>query len=314
MTKREKALASLGLSPPLLALVNGELAHPAIPEVCRPVRRKLLAPRGDGLGALVPLWEDATGTPEFFDVLYAKRTPAGPEFYSVIYEQGDEPCTTLLARTEQGLLFWLFYWFMEREESDAQEGWNLPALASTLGFHYLQQVAAFRRACADGLDYHDRLGEVVLGTPAGPPTGTAAPVERLMAAGEKCMVRRRFADALGKFQEAWSALPQPPADESLAVRILAAIGDCHFHLHNWYECHQGMQGALQHGASVGDVFIRLRLGQSLYELGNEREAANWLVPVYLTEGRAPFAQDDLKYLEFFRTQLKPPAGGWPAGW
>jgi hypothetical protein len=68
------------------------------------------------------------------------------------------------------------------------------------------------------------------------------------------------------------------------------------------------------GASPANLFLRLRLGQSLYELGNEREAANWLVPVYLTEGRKPFEREGPKYLEFFREKLHPPEGGWPEGW
>jgi hypothetical protein len=62
------------------------------------------------------------------------------------------------------------------------------------------------------------------------------------------------------------------------------------------------------------LIVRLRLGQSLYELWDEREAANWLVPVYLMEGRKPFEMDDPKYLEFFRGRLQPPPTGWPTGW
>ena len=56
------------------------------------------------------------------------------------------------------------------------------------------------------------------------------------------------------------------------------------------------------------------MGQSLYELGEAREAANWLAPVYLLEGRAPFEDEDPKYLNFLRTKLDPPPGGWPQGW
>jgi hypothetical protein len=58
----------------------------------------------------------------------------------------------------------------------------------------------------------------------------------------------------------------------------------------------------------------LRLGQSLLELGNALDSANWLVPVYLMEGRAPFENDDPKYLESFRSRLDAPPGGWPEGW
>jgi hypothetical protein len=65
---------------------------------------------------------------------------------------------------------------------------------------------------------------------------------------------------------------------------------------------------------VANPFLRLRLGQALYELGDEQEAANWLVPAYLSEGPALFEDDDPKYLEFFCSKLAPPPGGWPEGW
>jgi len=139
-------------------------------------------------------------------------------------------------------------------------------------------------------------------------------VERLFAAGEKLIDDEQFTDALARFQAAWDALPEPKAEQEPAVRILAAMSDCHFYLQNWEACHDAMQRALRCGASVGSPFVRLRLGQSLYELGNEREAANWLVPVYLMEGRGPFSNEDPKYLEFFRDKLNPPEGGWPEGW
>jgi hypothetical protein len=95
---------------------------------------------------------------------------------------------------------------------------------------------------------------------------------------------------------------------------LAAIADSHFHLGEWEECRRTVQHAFQCGEDVINTFWRLRLGQSLYELGDEQEASNWLMPVYLQEGREPFEGEDPKYLEFFRTKLNLPPGGWPEGW
>lgn len=144
-----------------------------------------------------------------------------------------------------------------------------------------------------------------------PPAGP----DDLFEEGEAFADDEEFADALDRFRAAWAALPEPRADQPQAVQILAAISDAQFHLGDWEGCHTAMQQAVRCGASVGNPFVRLRLGQSLYELGNEREAANWLVPVYLTEeGRGPFEGDDPKYLEFFRSRLDPPEGGWPEGW
>jgi tetratricopeptide (TPR) repeat protein len=139
-------------------------------------------------------------------------------------------------------------------------------------------------------------------------------VHVLFATGEEFADAEQYADALSRFQSAWDALSEPKDDQELAVQILAAIADCHFYLGAWDRCCDAVQHAFRCGADLDNPFFRLRLGQSLYELGNEREAANWLVPVYLMEGRKPFEGDDPKYLEFFRNRLQAPQGGWPDGW
>jgi tetratricopeptide (TPR) repeat protein len=138
--------------------------------------------------------------------------------------------------------------------------------------------------------------------------------ERLFAEGEGLAAAEQDAEALTRFRAAWDALPEPKAEQESAIRILAALADSHFYLGEWEGCLRAVQDALRCGADVGNPFLRLRLGQSLYELGDEQEAANWLVPVYLAEGRGPFESDDPKYLEFFRGRLAPPPGGWPEGW
>jgi hypothetical protein len=120
--------------------------------------------------------------------------------------------------------------------------------------------------------------------------------------------------ALALYRAAWEALPEPKGEQEPAVRIFAAIANAHFHLGEWEECRAAVQDAFRCGADLGDPFLRLRLGQALYELGDEREAANWLVPAYLSAGRGLFADDDPKYLEFFHSKLQPPPGGWPEGW
>jgi len=139
-------------------------------------------------------------------------------------------------------------------------------------------------------------------------------VDRLFAEGEEFADAEQYADALARFQVAWDLLPEPEEEEEPAVQILAAIADCCFFLGTWDKCREAVQQAFRCGAELDNPFFRLRLGQSLYELGDERGAANWLVPVYLMEGRKPFETDDPKYLELFRGRLQPPQGGWPKGW
>jgi hypothetical protein len=145
-------------------------------------------------------------------------------------------------------------------------------------------------------------------------TDPLAKAERLFAEGEEFADAEEDMDALAQFQAAWDALPEPKGEQEPAIRILAAIADTHFHLGQWEECRRTIQDAFRCGADVANPFLRLRLGQSLYELGDQQEAANWLVPIYLAEGREPFEGDDPKYLEFFLSRLDPPPGGWPEGW
>ncbi len=138
--------------------------------------------------------------------------------------------------------------------------------------------------------------------------------ERLLAEGNDLANNGRDEDALARFRAAWAALPEPKDEQEPAIRILAAVADAHFHLSQWDACRAAVQHAFRCEVDVANPFLRLRLGQALYEIGDEQEAANWLVPAYLSQGRALFSYDDPKYLEFFRSKLKPPPGGWPEGW
>jgi hypothetical protein len=144
--------------------------------------------------------------------------------------------------------------------------------------------------------------------------GRCDEVDGLVAAGEELADAKRPEEALQRFRAAWQALPEPKDEQEPAVNVLAAIADCCFFLGRWDDCRDAIQHAFRCGADVSNPFFRLRLGQSLYELGEFGESANWLVPVYLMEGREPFEQDDPKYLESFRSQLQPPPEGWPEGW
>jgi hypothetical protein len=138
--------------------------------------------------------------------------------------------------------------------------------------------------------------------------------ERLFAQGEDFADAQLDGAALNCFRAAWEVLPEPREEQPPAICIQAAIADSCFFLGQWAACREAVQHAFRCGADPANPFLRLRLGQALYELGDEREAANWLVPAYLSEGRSLFEDDDPKYLEFFRSKLDPSPGGWPEGW
>jgi hypothetical protein len=72
--------------------------------------------------------------------------------------------------------------------------------------------------------------------------------------------------------------------------------------------------AMKCDGATANPFLRLRLGQCLFELGELDEAANCLAGAFLQEGTKVFAADDPKYLVFIKSKLSPPPEGWPDGW
>jgi hypothetical protein len=99
----------------------------------------------------------------------------------------------------------------------------------------------------------------------------------LLTEGERFADTGNYSEALSHFQTAYEILLKTGGnDHEEAIQILGAIADCHFFLGAWDKCGETVQEAFRRGVELDNPFFRLRLGQSLYELGKESEAANWL--------------------------------------
>ncbi len=64
--------------------------------------------------------------------------------------------------------------------------------------------------------------------------------------------------------------------------------------------------------SGGNPFILLRLGQTYFELGNMKKAADELVRAYMGVGTEIFEGEDPKYFDLVRASILPPDGN-PSG-
>ncbi|MDB5389434.1 MAG: hypothetical protein JWM11_5080 [Planctomycetaceae bacterium] len=132
--------------------------------------------------------------------------------------------------------------------------------------------------------------------------------------GNELLDQEQFDPALTRFSSAWKLLPEPKTDWEAAVWILTAIADAHFFREDFAAMRTPLMTAMRCDGSTDNPFLRLRLGQCLFELGELHEAANWLTGAFLLEGTKIFAADDPKYLAFIKSKLSPPPGGWPKGW
>lgn len=148
------------------------------------------------------------------------------------------------------------------------------------------------------------------------PGGLDDQIRRLLDEGDELLDDDRIEESMSRYRSAWDLLPEPRTDQPLALDVLAAMGDAHFSCGDFAAGRDAFMTAMRcsHGEPLGNPFLRLRLGQCMYETDEMKEAANWLAGAYLLEGVALFAHDDPKYLEFIKSRLEPPPGGWPEGW
>lgn len=139
-------------------------------------------------------------------------------------------------------------------------------------------------------------------------------IQQLCSEGNDLLDQGQYDDALRSFSSAWKLLPHPRTDWDAATWILAAIADANFYQNDFAAMRKPLMTAMRCDGSTDNPFLRLRLGQCLFELGELDEAANWFAGAFLEEGTKLFAEDDPKYLKFIKSKLAPPPEGWPEGW
>jgi tetratricopeptide (TPR) repeat protein len=139
-------------------------------------------------------------------------------------------------------------------------------------------------------------------------------ITELSEAGDALADEGKYRDAVGKYVEALELLPEPMTDWEACTWLLTAVGDANFLSGNYEQARSALSDAMHCPGAIGNPFMHMRLGQSQFELGNMDRAADELARAYLQEGLAIFEHEDPKYVAFIKAKLKPPPGGWPAGW
>ena len=129
-------------------------------------------------------------------------------------------------------------------------------------------------------------------------------IDGLCRKGDQFAGMDQYDDAIEKYSEAWNLLPEPRDQWPAATWILISVGDAHFRLNEFAEGADILLDALHFPDGEDNPFLLLRLGQCLLELGRLDEAADALEEAYRRGGDELFADEDPKYLGFFKTQKK----------
>jgi TolA-binding protein len=110
-------------------------------------------------------------------------------------------------------------------------------------------------------------------------------VERLSEEGNEYASSGDFGRALSSFGAAWELLPEPRVAWSAGLWLLGSIGDMQFQRGEFVASREALVTAVKsYDEARGNPFLQLRLGQCMYELGEEAEAANWLAGAFIMEG------------------------------
>lgn len=136
--------------------------------------------------------------------------------------------------------------------------------------------------------------------------GKAKPqtVESLIAEGKRLEDKGRLRESLQPYESALE-LARTLKESGSEFWLLTVIGDVHFQLKAFTPCRTSLMAAVVHfEEGRSNPFVRMRLGQCMYELGELKEASNWLAGAYLSEGLQLFQGENSKYVSFIKGQLR----------
>ena len=130
--------------------------------------------------------------------------------------------------------------------------------------------------------------------------------------GNRFEEEEQYEEALQAWEEGLALIPEPQQYYSETIWFLAAIGDVYFQKGMYpqaHKCFDKARGNLS-GGGYGNPFIMLRLRECCLEIGDERNAAEYLLRAYMMEGKEIFEPDEdgeddgQKYFDFLRTHVE----------
>lgn len=138
--------------------------------------------------------------------------------------------------------------------------------------------------------------EVTAAVPSrrGPSTVDSDQIEILSEEGS-ALLANDWRAALTKWNDALALIPEPRDAYDESTWLYTSIGDAYHSGELWPEAVTALKLALRCPGGTDNGYLRLRLGESLYELGQLDDAADNLMSAQLLDGDPLFAGEDSRY-------------------
>jgi len=138
-----------------------------------------------------------------------------------------------------------------------------------------------------------------------------AKLDTLAQMGNQFEQQQQYEKAIQIWHEGLNLIPEPQQFFAETVWFLASIGDIYFQQRMYSKAHEYFDNARGNlsGEGYGNPFVMLRLGECCLELGDEKNALEYLLRAYMFEGKKIFdpidesENDESKYWEFLKTHI-----------
>lgn len=122
--------------------------------------------------------------------------------------------------------------------------------------------------------------------------------------GEEFFENDNFNEAIEKYKDALSLIPEPKFDWEASTWIYTALGDTYFFMGKYDDGLNYLFEAQKCPDGMANPFILLRIGECFFELKNENKAKDYLLKAYMVEGKKIFDTEDKKYFESIKDLIK----------
>ena len=137
-------------------------------------------------------------------------------------------------------------------------------------------------------------------------------LDELAERGNQLEKEEQYEEAILVWEGGLKLIPEPQQFYSETIWFLAAIGDVYFKKELYAKAHGYFDKARGNvsGEGYGNPFIMLRLGECSLEIGDEKNAIEYLLRAYMMEGREIFEPDEdgeddgQKYFDFLKTHVE----------
>lgn len=131
-------------------------------------------------------------------------------------------------------------------------------------------------------------------------------IDELAEIGNSFFDDENYEEALKVWKQGLDLIPDPKQDYEESIWFFASIGDIYFLQENYEQAHACFDMARSNitGGGYNNPFVMLRLGESCLEIGDEKNALEYMLRAYMFAGEEIFSYEDKKYFNFLKAHVQ----------